>query len=96
MKHIKTQKQLNEAQENLNISDVMNSCILVEKDGDYFFINHDKVKYGEWYYYNGNIRKHVAPEGYSTNDFKKIKASTVDLDGCLKISKDDVKKYNCS
>jgi hypothetical protein len=88
-KHIESFRQFNE---NLNISDVMNSCILVEKDGDYFFINNDKVKYGDWYYYNGNIRKHVAPEGYSTNDLKKIIATTSDLDGCMKISKDDIKK----
>ena len=96
MKDLKHIKRFNESEENLNISDVMNSCVFVEKDGEYFFINRDKVKYGDWYYYNGNIRKNVAPEGYSTNDFKKIILSTLNLDGCIKISKEDVKKHNYS
>ena len=31
-----------------------------------------KIKEGDWYYYNGTIRKHVAPKGYSTDLFSKV------------------------
>ena len=41
-----------------------------------YITSDEEIKEGDWYYYNSTVRKHVAPKGYSTKDFKKIILTT--------------------
>jgi hypothetical protein len=65
MKHIKTPQELNDASENLNISDVSN----------HVKISDNAVNFAEWIFYNAKVYPdgwHYKGDAYTTRELYKI------------------------
>jgi hypothetical protein len=71
MKHIKTQQQLNEATENLNISDVIESIFSLFEDRFNELNDIKKKNKDKWNYYE--LDKHRAKEQELSLLYKRIK-----------------------
>ena len=90
MKDLKHIKSFNEASENLNISDVINSENLIKWHNDFYLISDEQPKDGDYFFDVVDVYVSILDGGTPHRNQRKILASTEYMEGVKMIKYRDL------